>query len=253
MSSGLIAQSTGIVEIDLLEQGSETPLVSRVRILDEKGRSLRARGAVAFEFGWNLVESPIVFRGRPGKFKYEVFNGPEYSRGFGDFALDKRSEGLDVLRIPRHANLEQEGYIGGDLAAYLPAKRLLPWLAAERLSVGVRLQDRAFESDAEWRIESKRATPDGIATSQRWIEQASYFDGRPDGGLVFHHWTPPAEVPEKVASTRLLMLAKRANEDRIIGAEDGLQVHAEVAKPWALDLPIWLASGKVDLIRVLGE
>ncbi|MFN3193340.1 MAG: hypothetical protein ACE361_22705 [Aureliella sp.] len=253
IGGNLAAQSTGVVEIDLLEKGTETPLISRVRILDEKGRGLRARGAKAFEFGWNLIESPIVFRGRPGPYRYEVFNGPEYSRGIGDFVLDKRSEGLDVLRIPRHADLKQEGYVAGDLAAYLPGPRLLPWLAAERLAVAVQLQTTPLDAAAGWRATRPGQSQADAAQSGVWVEQASYLDGRPSSGLALHHWSPPSEVPAKVSSTRLLVMAKNAAEDSVFGSQDGLRVHAEVARPWAQDLPIWLASGKVDSIRILGE
>src|SRR5690606_17445131 len=50
--------------------------------------------------------------------------------------------------------------------------------------------------------------PADMIAMPRWVEAAGYRDARPDdGGLVLHHWMPPAAVPRDVPSSRLLVMA----------------------------------------------
>ncbi len=69
---------------------------------------------------------------------------------------------------------------------------------------------------------------------------------RTGSGLVLHHWMPPAEVPDWLPSSRLLVMAKQEDSAQ-------LPVHAEIQRLWARDVPIWLASGHVDSIQLLSE
>lgn len=234
-------QSTGLVEIDILEDGTETPLSCRVKILDAMGRPVRARGTL-FESGWNLVENPLLFKGRIGDYSYQVFHGPQFSPASGGFTLDKNSEGYDVLRLIRHADLRSEGWIGGDMLCFAPPKTALRWLPAEDLQMAAKVSNGAPPGEAD-------GEPNLPASSSPWVEDFAYHDTRVGSGLSLHHWLPPAEVPASLPSSRLLVLAKTATSDQ----SPDLPVHAEIQKLWTRDVPIWLASGHIDSIQLLSE
>ncbi len=229
-----MAQGTGTVEIDFVEQATDEPLACRVKILDPRGRPVRARGTL-FQDGWNLVEKTLLFKGRPADYTYQVFHGPQFSAGQGGFTLDKNASGYDVLALERHADLDSEGWIGGDLLSYGSAEQTRRWLPAEDLRMAVSVRDGPA-ADLE-------TTGEG---PERWVEGTSYHDNRPGSGLVLHHWLPPADVPETLASTRLLVMAKHE-------AEAPEPVHAEIQRLWARDVPIWLASKHIDSVQVLSE
>ncbi|MEZ6074697.1 MAG: hypothetical protein R3C56_03195 [Pirellulaceae bacterium] len=55
-------------------------------------------------------------------------------------------------------------------------------------------------------------------------------------------------MPANVPSSRLLDMAKTA-----LLATDELPVHAEIGRLWERDVPIWLASGHIDSIQLLGS
>ncbi|MFK7737751.1 MAG: CehA/McbA family metallohydrolase [Pirellulaceae bacterium] len=249
-SPNLHAQSVGIVEIDLFEEETEEPQTCRVVIKDEKGRKLRARGG-QFESGWNLVESPLVFRGRPGHYTYRVYHGPEFAGGHGDFDLDKRSEGYDVLRLPKHADMDAEGYAAGDLAGFLPSAKLLKWLPAERLVMAVEATTSVGANEAIELAKSPVARLKDKQDSEAWIERHSYIDNRAGSGLALHHWVPPAPVPDSLPSTRLIVMAKSSGEPNSESV-DALEPHVEITRLWERDVPVWLASQNVDSIQVLG-
>lgn len=236
------AQTTGYVEIDFLEEETEEPLVCRVEILDSQAKPLRARGSLN-QSGWNLVEQTLKFKGRPGDYRYRVFHGPQFSAGGGGFTLDRKTQGYDVLRLARHANLREEGWSGGDLLSRVAAAQTLRWLPAEDLAMAVVPTD-TFSPEPDSNLEP-------LWQGERWVEQKSFYDARAGSGLVLHHWLPPAAVPESLPSSRLLVMAKQSTASA--AAQVQPVVHAEIAKLWARDTPVWLASGLIDSIQVLGE
>lgn len=228
------AQATGKIELQMEEEVSGDSLTCRVRLTGANDRELRIRGAL-HQSGWNLVENPLNYEGRSGEYKYEITHGPQFSRGTGGFTLDRKSEAVDIIRLPRHCDLDIEGWRGGDLLAHVKPEESVKWLVAEDLAMSVVVHEQATaETSKEYkRIEGAKA---------RWIDALSYRDARPHSGLTLHHWTPGREVPEWVPSSKLLVMAKEKPD-----------TFAEIQRLWARDVPIWLASGKVDGVQLLSE
>lgn len=235
----VFGQGTGAVEIDLVEEKTEQPLTCRVKILNNQGRPQRARQSL-YHDGWNLIEGTLLFKSRPGQFTYQVVHGPQFSAGSGGFTIDTNTSGYDVLQLPRHADLAAEGWTGGDLMCFMKPESSLRWLPAEDLQMAVHVRRQATGDDS--------FEPVTDADDDRWIEVNSYYDDRPGSGLIFHHWIPPAEVPDRLPSSRLLVLAKQASRN-----SGELPVHCEVQRLWARDVPIWLASDRIDSIQVLSD
>lgn len=235
------AQGTGTVEIEFVEKDQDETLPCRVQVLDAKGRPMRARGGL-FQSGWNLIESSLLFKGRPGDYTYKAWHGPQFAAGSGGFTLDKKSNGYDLVELPRHADLEQEGWYGGDLLSLVSAEKTLRWLGAEDLQMAVAVRDRFSET-----------LPPVKTNEIKWVDNSSYWDHRPGSGLIVHHWHPPAEVPAELPSTRLLVMAKKQGQDGSYTQSSQPPVHAEIQRLWARDVPIWLASQHIDSVQVLSE
>lgn len=233
-----LGQAKGSLFVDFIEKDSHEPLTCRVKIQDYRGKDVRARGVLA-ERGWNLVEERLEFRGQPGDYKYQAFHGPQFSAASGGFTLDRNASGEDLVALPRHCDLAKEGWIGGDLLASVPAEKSRRWLPAEDLQMAVIVSEQSVPPEPPQRLDA----PNG-----RWIDQHSYQDTRVgSGGLVIHHWLPPATVPKSLPSSRLLVIAKPNDPEE----HPAPPVHAEIQKLWARDVPIWLASGRIDSIQLL--
>ncbi len=237
----LWSQSRGAIELKFCDEQTEAALNCRVRILSSEGRPQRVRGAL-FQQGWNLIEGETIYSARPGDYTFQAYHGPQYSGASGGFTLDRKSSAEKVVLLPRHADLSLEGWVGGDLLSYVPAKETLRWLSAEDLSTAVVATDTA-QTDQDAPHEILLHAEDRA----RWTSQQSYVDARSESGLVLHHWLPPAQVPATLPSSRLLVIAKQTEPE--VGA---LPVHAEIGQLWARDVPIWLASGKIDSVQLLG-
>jgi hypothetical protein len=183
---------------------------------------------------------PLRFTGRVGEYTYQAFHGPQFSAAAGGFTLDRKSEGQDVVRLPRHADVAQEGWFSGDLMSHVAPSESLRWLSAEDLTMAA-VVSRKLADQRELDFD-----PNPQSASGRWVHNSSYYDARPGSGLLLHHWMPPADVPAHLPSSRLIVMAKQAEAS-------GLPVHVEIQRMWARDVPIWLASGFVDSIQVLSN
>jgi hypothetical protein len=261
-------QARGSFYLDVVEKGTNEPLVFRAQVRNARDQIVKPRG-VANVDGWSLVDSSLHYRGAPGDFSYHLFRGPEFAAASGGFTLDKHSEATDVLRLDRYANLASEGWYGGDLASRIPAVETRPWLVAEGLHMAVSLVEQEVAPDDEAGTDPRQhadvAARDGVGPSRDesawgWTEQTSFEDRRGEGGLVIHHWQPPTEVPATLPSSRLLIAARGAarlkepSRSNSGSGSGGLPpVHCEISRPWASELPIWLASQRVDSFQLLGE
>lgn len=228
------AQS-GRIEVDIRDETTGNPVPAIMQIIAPNGSPVRAVGAT-YRDGWNLIDGTMKYRGRPGDYRYQVIHGPEFSRGRGGFTLDKGAGTVDILELPRHANMAEEGWYGGDTLCLESAKKTKPWLSAVGLEAAACLVSS---------IADAAAAENEVDASGPWAEQSGYVDRRSAGGLAFHHWMPPAEVPLGLPSTRLLVMSKQG------GA--GEATHNTIYRLWQRDVPIWLASGKVDSIALLSE
>ena len=231
LSTDCLAQAT--MTIDFVDEKTGEPIPCRVELRDAKGKPQKGKGAL-YHTPWTIVENQLIYRGRVGDYTFDVHHGPEYAGGGGGFTLDKDGEGGDVVRLPRHANMANENYFAADRLTFIPAASMPKWLPAEGLQSATVCTTAPSDTAKD---SAKERLPDG-----HWFSQDSYYDGRPGSGLVFHHWSPPAAVPDALPSTKLLVLAKQKTETR-----------AEITRLWARDTPQWLASGRIDAIQILSE
>ena len=243
-----LAQAKGTIFLDFLDEAKTDELLPcRVEILDARGRPVRGRG-VLYQSGWNLVDGTLQLRGRPGDYTFRAFHGPQFAAGTGGFTLDRNASGQDTVALKRYSRLEDEGWFGGDLMSYVTSEETLRWLAAEDLAMGVVVSDRfPEENTTDIKADDEPADPRKIDGNGKWVDRLSFHDTRPGSGLTLHHWMPPAEVPAWLASSRLIAMAGRSTADI-----SQLPPHIEIQRPWARDVPVWLASQKIDSIQLLG-
>lgn len=230
------SQSTGLVEIDLLDSKSGQPLDCRVQLRSSSGVVLKPLSSRSVR-GWSVVNGLLRFRGRPGDYRYEISAGPEFARVSGGFTLDKNALTEDVLELQRHADMAAEGWFAGDLLSYLAPQQTEAWMKAEGV-FAVSSASHSAQSDTD---EPEDAAADGAGGVFR-----GFLDDRPSGGLLFHHWLPQAAVPETLPSSRLIALSRNSLDSQ-------QSVHIEIQRLWARDLPVWLASGRVDSVQLLSD
>ncbi len=266
ISTTAYCQAPGEIEIALVEENTDQRLPCRVQVRGPNGNAIKPR-AIDTVQGWSLVDGKLFFRGRAGDYHYDIFHGPEFAPARGHFILDKKSEAVDIIELPRHADLKSEGWYGGDLLSFHPSDKTQKWLAAEGLFMAASMLDASIMKSPprEGSATSEKTTSDeestnndasslAVSTTEANVTEVnvnsytSYHDRRAGSGLTIHHWLPNEPVADNSPSSQLIIQAKKkAIED------SALPVHVEIQKLWARDLPIWLASGRIDSVQLLSD
>ncbi len=250
-------QAPGEIEIALVEENTDQRLPCRVQVRGPNGNAIKPR-AIDTVQGWSLVDGKLFFRGRAGEYHYDIFHGPEFAPARGHFILDKKSEAVDIIELPRHADLKSEGWYGGDLLNFHTSEKAQKWLAAEGLFMAASMLDASIAKSPTQKADAstdesnsvEASSSNAVPTDAASIANnyTSYHDRRAGSGLTIHHWLPKEPVAENSPSSQLIVQAKKQAID-----DSALPVHVEIQKLWARDLPVWLASGRIDSIQLLSD
>lgn len=128
------SQFQAVIVVDFVDETTGDPIPTRIELKDAKGRPQKVKGAVNRP-PYTLLEGPLDFKARTGSYRFDVYHGPQYAKGAGGFELKKDGDGTDTVHLPRHADVEKEGWFAGDLLNYVPADETALWLPAEDLKM----------------------------------------------------------------------------------------------------------------------
>lgn len=180
-----------------------------------------------------VVDRQLVLELPDGPYRFRMVRGPEYRIIGGTFELEKTSLDEKSVALPRMADLASEGWLSGDCCV-TPSQYSLPLrMASEDLHVAAVLGDRPAKPIP------RRDADEPIDAMPLWIRSdVSYQDGLIYYGLEddFH---AQANLPNPL--------------DFLIKATSKSDVHVGIENPFAWELPIWLASEKVDGLSILGD
>ena len=211
-----------------------SPIPCRIRFTDESGKAHRPEGAPFWKGGFTC-RGTATLQVPPGRCRYVVERGPEWTVGAGDVVVAEPLQSLSVS-IRRRADLGQEGWYSGDLHVHRAIGEMPLHLEAEDLalaSVQTWWNETNLWEGAE--PENPVRTADGRAFSV-----LSGEDERGGGALLYHRMGRTIDITgserEWPPSTRFLRQAK----------QDGAWV--EIEKPFWWDTPLWLSTGQIDSV-----
>ena len=230
----------GELELTVLDKDTNQPVTVRAQLTNTRGRRVRPRGVRAYGNSF-IVPGTIVMRLAPGQYFFEISRGPEYHLISGNLTMNSGATDNKQVVIPRFVHMKQQSWWSGDLHVELPPQDVSTLLSAEDLHIAPvvtwsnasnRWQDRSIPrplliQDMDDRYHHLMAGRD-----ERNGAALLYF-GR-DAPGVFAPPTTPA--PSTISS--LVQMAR----------EPG--VHVDMHQPSAWDLPLWIASGKIDSIQL---
>ncbi|MEO1616468.1 MAG: hypothetical protein AAFV88_11500 [Planctomycetota bacterium] len=185
-----------------------------------------------------VIDRAIELELPESDYRFRVIRGPEYRIVSGNFTLEKTSEDEKTVPLPRMVDMKSEGWLSGD-ACVVPSSYSVPLrMAAEDLHVTAVLGDRAAKP-----IPGREAK-EPIGFDPKWIRTdvstyqglAFYGLGETDAGRLnaSHH-----------SLERLVHLGN--------SLPDAEEIRIAIEDPFAWELPVWLASGRVHGMFLLGD
>ncbi len=210
----------GLLELSVVDSRTEEPLAARVHLRNSRGRPVRVPGLVQ-PGGYFVVDGSLELELPQGDYSFEMECGPEYKLRTGNFSIQRGAEDAERVVMERFVDMAGEGWYAGDLDVVHPAERLDALMRAEglRITAGLAWHDLAAETEP-------------IADSH------STRDHRTSGSLWYFRAGEPISVPAIDAETP-------SSAELLVQLASDPRVAAVAETPFAGDMPVWLASGRL--------
>lgn len=227
-----------IVRIMTTEAGGEF-VASRVHLKDSDGKVIKPEQHPH----WNdhfVMPGEADISLKPGTYSWEIERGPEYKRISGSFTL-LPGEKLEISEeLKRITDLKAEGWYGGDLHVHRTARDIKLLMMAEDLDYAPVIDWWNKPASGEDRLSEIDYRFDG----HRVFTLRAGEDEREGGALLY------------IGLHRPLDLTVRSREfpsplyfvDRARTQNPGIWI--DIEKPFWWDVPVWIASGKMNSIGI---
>lgn len=213
------------------EQGMASS--ARIVVTNARGRETPPRAALNAGVGV-VVEGEAQLRLRNGDYRVEFSRGPEYRRVWGTFKIESDAEDSHSVQLERIVTMAEEGWVSGDplVSAQLPQIELQ--MRAEDLHVA-----GVFAASSK---DASTADTQGDSSDGFGIRNDCYVDDPQQPALLAWGASPPlSAIADTQPRSDFLRQCIQHGAEGIV-----------VVDPAQWELPILLASERIDGIMVLG-
>jgi len=234
-SALLLSPQGGAVEFYAVEDGGRVPF--RIHLKDAAGKPVKVSPS---NVSWNdhfVVPGGTFVELPEGEYRVEAERGPEYESESRSLSVTARSEKGCKFELKRIANLAAEGWWSGELHVHRPLADVELLMKAEDLHVAPVIT--WWNSKDLWEGKEIPAEPVKRFDSDRFYHVMAGEDEREGGALLYFGLPKPLAIRgatrEYPSPTTFLLEAKKTPG-----------VHVDIEKPFWWDVPVWLATGKID-------
>lgn len=237
------ARYDGQLTIRVLDKESSRPIPARMELRNSRGRPVRVRpkGAVSQD-DYFVFDGEVTLELKKGKYQFLIEAGPEYQTRPGHFTIERHAEDSTEVTLQRRVNMQTEGWWAGDLDVRHRPQDLPLLMQATRVNfVPLFVRENVRGKCKEARLPKQLPQRNFGET----IFGPKYaLDHRRGGGLLL--------FDEKGTEESLNICSLKADSPSPILDSGAETVPTIVAlNPFAWDLPVWIASGKLDAIQVI--
>ncbi len=225
------------IEVTIVDKATGKPVPCRIHLKDPAGKPVKA-DPLPFWRDHFVCPGTVKLELAPGKYAYEVERGPEWSQAKGEFDAGAGQVRIEIARI---ADLRARGWWAGDLHIHRALEEADLHTAAEDLPVAPVIT--WWNNRNLWANKEIPADPLRKLEGGRLVRGLEGEDEREGGALLYFNLRKPLAITgskREVPSPLKFLLEARAQ----------LGVHIDIEKPFWWDVPVWLASGKIDTIGI---
>ena len=206
------------------EEGRLLPC--RIHLFDQDEKPQRAAG-LPFWRDHFVCPGAAGLELPAGRYRYEIERGPEHERLTGEVAISDQSPKLVRRSLKRIANLRGEGWYSADLHIHRPLSQVDLLMQAEDLD---------FAPVITWWNRRDHWEP------HRHPQVGE--DEREGGALLFHRMSRPIDITKSTREVPSPMVYV----EQALRQNPGVWI--DIEKPFWWDVPVWLASGRMQSIGV---
>ncbi|MCP4190827.1 MAG: hypothetical protein GY768_09385 [Planctomycetaceae bacterium] len=232
----------GSLELRAIDSKSQEPTAIYLVLRNSKGRPIFAPKQPRIGDGF-VFDGQVVLELHPGLYTFEADKGPEYRQRTGHFVMKSGATDNQEIEMQRFVHMSEEDWWSGDLHVERPLRELpLLMLASDLHFANVVTwsnQKNVWDRKPQPKLITERVGRD------RFYQVMGGRERRAGSEMVFGRLQQPlpfesnqiGEYPTPFQSLRRV-------------AKQG-QSHTHLNRMDCRDLPVWLASGKVDSLGLL--
>jgi hypothetical protein len=254
----VIAADEGRIVINAVDKATGQPIAARMHLKDSRGKVIRPPKAPFWKDHF-VFDGSIMLDLPPGTYPFEIESGPEYKFQNGRFILDRDSNDTKTIELTRFVDMKKDGWWSGDLHIHRPPADIELLMRAEDLHIGPvitwwhnrsKFQDQSAAKAESGKRKAENTKGDGQSSAKgsavqfdkdRFYSLQGGEDEREGGALLYFNLEKPlplgGSTAEYPSGVKFLELARQTPG-----------VHVDVEKPFWWDMPVWVATGKIDSI-----
>ncbi|QEG34308.1 CehA/McbA family metallohydrolase domain-containing protein [Bythopirellula goksoeyrii] len=235
------ARYDGMLTVNAADEKTGQAIPVRMELRNSHGKPVRVRpkGAIALD-GYLVFDGSVTLELKKGNYQFFIEAGPEYQTRQGHFTIERHAEDSTEVLLTRRVNMQNEGWWAADLEVS-QALNDMPLLmrAAGVDFVPVTVATNLRGKCSEMKLRAGESISD---LSPPFFGPWAAIDYRRGGGLQLIASESPFPVCDKDADESSLTVSQSASDhgDKVIALS-----------PFAWDLPIWIASGKLDAVQLI--
>jgi hypothetical protein len=175
-----------------------------------------------------------------GHYKWEIERGPEFERKQGQATLAPTDETIVKVVIKRIANLRNEGWVSGDLHVHRSIDDVELLMQAEQIDFAPVIT--WWNSRNLWRSKQLPQETTKRFDGHRLYTVMAGEDEREGGALLYFGLTRPLNLTAKSREfpSPMKFVGEALQRDKT--------VWIDIEKPFWWDVPVWLASGRMNSV-----
>jgi len=229
----------GQLLLKVIDHDTEQPTACRLHLKTAAGKPVKIPGAVAHAdhvvfFDQLMLKLPL------GSYQFTLERGPETLIRTGHFTINRYADDSETVDVKRFINMAENGWYPGDLDIQRSPDELPLLMQAEGLNVAV---VTTWTNDkSHWTKTPLPASPVGEHPGHRLIDLMGGEDSRQGSAMILAGLKEPLKLPaNKAAWPALASTAAAAHQNN---------GWVDAARPFARELPIWIAAGQVDSVQL---
>lgn len=231
---------TGVLKLTVVDHETGEPIPCRIHLRNSHGVARTVPG-LPFWHDHFAFPGTVELELNRGAYTFLVERGPEYVHVRGHFTINDYAQDEKVVHLKRAVDMAAENWWAGDLHVERPLREIELAMRAENLHVAsvITWTDEKNPWDGKRQPEQTVVQFDG----NRFYDLMAGRDQRGGGGaMLLSNLDSPLDLAgatrDHPSAAEFLLAARERNSSAWVDA----------ARPFAWDLPIWLAAGQVDSI-----
>ncbi len=234
----------GQLELSAIDRDTGQPIAARIHLLNATTkRPVKIPNVPAW--GDHFCFSDKVLLKLPlGSYTFTMERGPEYLVRTGHFTLNRYAEDRKTVDMKRFVDMAKDGWYAGDLDLHRSDRDIALLMEAEDLYVAPLVTWTNNKND--WAKGALPKNPLLKLDGNRWVNLLAGQDTRGGNTLGLFNLSKPLALPPSKAVDYPSSLSVATDVRREQGWVDA-------TRPFSWDLPLWVATDKLDSVQVFNR